>query len=227
MIKIKYEYSGKSFDIVPYNTAKEREILLLSLLGVENPVDSALQILGIDDHIISTLNNQEKTAMLYKHRIASIGDEIPIKYICKHCETPNEIGLSIDGIVKPGKETPGVFDKIKPVNEDTLQDFVDVDVDNLDLDEFEKLLNEVKESVTTFEFVRKSNCLKCKNTNYINIENDVIDYMSEDTIMSLYQAYNDLTYFGKYTKQDIDSLYPFERTILIGLLNKTREEMVK
>jgi hypothetical protein len=31
--------------------------------------------------------------------------------------------------------------------------------------------------------------------------------------------------FGKYNKRDVDSLYPFERTILIGLINKTREEI--
>lgn len=227
MIKIKYEYSGKSFDIVPYNTAIEREILLLSLLGVENPVDSALQVLGVDDHIIKTLNEQEKKAMLFKYRVASIGDEVPIKYQCKHCGSANEIGLDIDGITKPGKETTGITDKLKPVTEENLHEFVDVDVDDLDLDECEALINKVKESVTTFEFIRTSNCLKCKEPNYINVEDNVIEYMSEDTIMSLYQAYNDLTYFGKYTKQDIDSLYPFERTILIGLLNKTREEMTK
>jgi hypothetical protein len=51
--------------------------------------------------------------------------------------------------------------------------------------------------------------------------------MSEDSLMSIYQTYNDLTFFGKYTKQDIDTLYPFERTILISLLNKTREDMTK
>lgn len=227
MIKVKYEYSGKSFDLVPYNTAVERELLLLSLLGVENPIEAALQTLGVDDEIISSLNDQEKTAMLYKFRIISIGDEIPVKYKCKECDSPNEVGLSIADITKDGDNDPEITDLFKPVTEDNLHEFVNVDVDELDLDEFDELLERVKASITKFEFIRKSNCLTCKKPNYIDVENNVIEYMSEDTIMSLYQTYNDLTYFGKYSKLDIDSLYPFERTILIGLLNKTREEMIK
>ena len=43
--------------------------------------------------------------------------------------------------------------------------------------------------------------------------------------MSIYRTYNDMCMFGNYNKKDIDSLYPFERTILIGLINKTREDM--
>ena len=51
--------------------------------------------------------------------------------------------------------------------------------------------------------------------------------MSEDSAASMYQTYNDFVFHGKYSKLDIDSMYPFERTILISLLNKTIEEMNK
>lgn len=225
---IKYEYSGKSFNLTPYNTAQEKEIMMLELLGCEDQINEALSILGVDSDIIESLSEKEKRAMLFKFRTISIGDTIPIKYKCRECKAPNETGLSIDGIVKTNNITNDkIVDAFDDVTEDNIQDFVNVDIDDLDLDEYEKIFKEVKESCTKFEFIRKSTCLKCGAKNNINVEDDVISYMSEDTIMSIYQTYNDLVFHGKYTKQDIDTLLPFERTILIGLLNKTREELSK
>jgi hypothetical protein len=55
----------------------------------------------------------------------------------------------------------------------------------------------------------------------------IIDNMSEETLSSIYKLYNDFVYGSKYTKQDIDTMYPFERQILISLLNKTNEENKK
>jgi len=49
--------------------------------------------------------------------------------------------------------------------------------------------------------------------------------MSEDSLTSIYQTYNEMIFHSHYTKQDIDSLYPFERIILFSLLNKTKEDL--
>ena len=53
----------------------------------------------------------------------------------------------------------------------------------------------------------------------------IIEIMSDDTLMSLYKSYNFLIYFGHHTKEGVDSMYPFERSIFIGLLNKTKEDL--
>jgi hypothetical protein len=228
MLKVSYEYSGKSFDIAPYNTNQEKQILLLELLGSKDQINTALSIVGVSDDVIQSLTEKEKVAMLYKYRTVSIGDEIPLGYKCKHCQTPNEIGLDINDLVTSSNITNNkIQDQFKEVTDDNLQDFLTVDIDDLELDEYESIKNEVKTSCTQFNLIREHECIQCHKPNYINIEDDVIKYMSEDTIMSMYQTYNDLTFFGKYTKQDIDTLIPFERTILIGLLNKTREELNK
>lgn len=228
MLKVSYEYSGKSFDIAPYNTNQEKQILLLELLGSKDQINTALSIVGVSDDVIQSLTEKEKVAMLYKYRTVSIGDEIPLGYKCKHCQTPNEIGLDINDLVTSSNITNDkIQDQFKEVTDDNLQDFLTVDIDDLELDEYESIKNEVKTSCTQFNLIREHECIQCHKPNYINIEDDVIKYMSEDTIMSMYQTYNDLTFFGKYTKQDIDTLIPFERTILIGLLNKTREELNK
>lgn len=228
MLKIKYEYSGKEFMLEPYTTDQEKQILLLELLGGDDEINASLSICGVSDEIIASLSEQEKIAMLYKFRSISIGDEIPLGYKCRHCDTPNEIGLDVGDLVTSNNITNDkIVDKFKKVTDDNLEEFISIDIDDMDLDEFENIFDEVKRSVTKFNFIREHNCIKCKKPNYIDIEPDVVQYMSEDTLMSMYQTYNDLSFFGKYTKQDIDSMIPFERTILIGLLNKTREELNK
>lgn len=228
MLSINYEYSNKSFEIEPYTTAQEREILLLDLLGSTDKINAALKILKVSNETLASLSDDEKLAMLLKFRSVSIGDEIPIKYKCKHCDIPNEVGLNIDGLVTDSDiKNPIITDQFKEVTENNLGDFLSIDIDELDLDEYDTILDEVQNSVTKFNFTRINNCIKCREPNYINVKENVMDYMSEDSLTSMYQTYNDLSFFGKYTKQDIDTLYPFERVILIGLLNKTREELNK
>lgn len=228
MLTLSYEYSGKKFTLEPYNTEQEKQILLLEFLGSTDIINSALKILNVADDVIESLSEKEKIALLYKYRSISIGDEVPLGYKCIHCDAPNESGIDINDLVTDSNiKNEKIIDKFKDVTEDNLHEFVNVDVDELDIDEFEKIIDEIKESCTKFNFLRTNNCIKCHKPNYIDIEKDVIQNMSEDTLMSLYQTYNDLGFFGKYTKQDIDSLYPFERMILVGLLNKTREELNK
>ena len=228
MITIGYTYSGKHFSLAPYNTNQEKQLLLIELMGVEDKLNTALRILGQDDETINSLSEQEKIAMVYKYRTISIGDEVSLRYKCVHCETPNEKGIDINDLVTSSNITnENIIDVFKPVTEENIHEFINADIDEMDLDEYETIADEIRNSVTRFNFIRPDDCIKCKKTNYINIENDALKYISEDTIMSLYQIYNDLTFFGKYTKQDIDTLIPFERSILISLLNKTREELNK
>ena len=101
------------------------------------------------------------------------------------------------------------------------------ELENLDLDEYENLLKDVENSQIKYNFTKSCKCIKCKKDNIFDISNIkyILESLSEDTIMSIYRTYNDMCMFGNYNKKDIDSLYPFERTILIGLINKTREDM--
>lgn len=229
MIKVKYEYSGKKFSLAPFTTSQEKELLLLGTISEPN-LDNALEICGISTDDLALLSTEEKIAMLYKYREISVGDEIHLKFKCKHCESANENTLSISDTVIPGNVSNELIkDQFKKLTEDNFQDFLNINIDDLEIDQYEKLFKETKNSVTQFDFKKPILCQKCGKENYIRIDQPefVVDNMSEDSLMSIYQTYNDLTFFGKYTKQDIDTLYPFERTILISLLNKTREDMTK
>lgn len=229
MIKAKYSYSNKIFELTPFKTIQEKDLLLLTLL-TEPTIDNALRICNVNEDIINSITEDEKYAMLYKLRELSVGDEINLKFKCNYCNGGNENTLSISNIVTNSKiENSKIIDNYKELTEDNFQDFVNINIDELDIDEYENLFEETKNSITMFNFTKPIICQQCGKQNLIKINRPefAIDNMSEDSLISLYQTYNDLIFFGKYTKQDIDSLYPFERTILIGLLNKTREDLNK
>lgn len=229
MIKVKYEYCGKSFELEPYNTAKEKDILLLAMIATPT-LDATLEICGVDNDTIKTLSEYEKVSMLYKFRTISVGDDLNLKFTCKHCKTGSDNMVNIGNIIEESTITDDrIIDRFKKLTEENFNEFVNIDVNELEVDEYEELFEETKRSITKFNFIKPIICQKCSKENFISIANPefVMDNLSEDTIMSLYQTYNDLIYFGKYTKQDIDTLLPFERTILISLLNKTREDLNK
>ncbi len=46
----------------------------------------------------------------------------------------------------------------------------------------------------------------------------------ESSLSSLYQYYNNMKFYGKYSIFEIDEMLPFERDIFYGLLSKTIEE---
>ena len=229
MLTILYEYSGKSFKLVPFTTEQEKDILLLTSLTDPN-IDTALTICNAPEELIKELTVDEKTAMLLKYREISVGNEIQLSFTCKMCGSGNENSLDCSEIVGSSNITnPKIKDAFKEFKSDELQDFVNVDIDELDIDEYELLIDTVKDQVTKFNFIKPLTCQKCGKDNHVRINelSFLIENLSDDSLMSMYQTYNDLSFFGTYSKLDIDSMYPFERTILVSLLNKTREEMNK
>ena len=46
----------------------------------------------------------------------------------------------------------------------------------------------------------------------------------ESSLASLYQYYNSMKFYGKYSTFEVDEMLPFERDIYRGLLLKTIEE---
>lgn len=228
-MKIPLKYSGKTIYLTPYNTATEKDILLFNELA-DSDVDGLMDILK--DNItgdINELTTNEKIGILWKIRSLSIGEEIGVKWECKSCHTGQDAAINISEVVLPGKDIEGIQDCFKPVKAHNLQDFVTEDINELELDEFDKLLEKTKEAVTKFDFIKSVRCLTCGEEQVFDIsyEKYLSESLSEDTLMSIYQATGDLVFFGKYTKEDVYSMLPFERSIFIGILNTTREEMNK
>lgn len=229
MFRIPVELENLRFYIEPYNTSKEKDILLYSSFELQNK-DDVLKMLDVNTEIIEKLSDDAKKVLLYKFREISIGDELNIKYTCKHCNQTNESEVSCSDLVITTENDSNILKLNKEVTYDNLQDFVtDIIVDELDLDEYDDLLEKVKKSQDVYNFEKKTKCLKCFKPNYFDISDNkyIIEAMSDDTLLSLYTVYNNMIFFGNMSKKDIDSMYPFERSIFVGLINKTKEDLNK
>lgn len=227
MLSVQYAYSGKRFTINPYNTAQEKDLLLSSTVG-DYSIDGALTICGVQESVINSLTDDEKIAFLYKLREISVGEELQIKFKCNKCSAQNENVLLISNIITDSNITDDrIKDAYKQLTNENIQNFTTVEIDELDLNEYSEIKRIIKESVTKFDFVKPVMCQKCSHKNLIQINKPefVIENLSEDSLMTIYQSYNDLVFHGRYTKLDIDSLYPFERLIIISLINKTKNEL--
>lgn len=231
-MKLEYDFSigDKTFTITPYCTKQEKELLLLSSFE-QYDLDKALKILGFQTNY--ELTDDEKKVILYKYREISIGDEIDIRFVCDDCKFVNETKVEAKNFVIPGKRNDSDVKKFaKPFDEENMHEYVNLtkdDIENLDIDEYEALKQKIIENQVQISFVKEVNCLKCNKPKRFNLgaTKYVIDVLSEDTLMTLYKAYNFLIFFGHYTKTDIDNMYPFERSIFIGLLTKTKEDLNK
>jgi len=223
------KYGDKTIRLEPYNTSAEKSLLMGTELFNVGLLDEAIKTLSnyIDYNKLDELTDNEKKLILLKLRAISVGEEIPIKFICDNCNKPIESVLNISNIHKNGKKSDKVKDIYEDLTEDNFHKFVDTNVDELELDEYDKLYELVEESIVKFNFNLPCMCSLCGNKQYFDISDSkyIIDNMSEDTLMSLYKTYNDLIFFSHYTKQDVDSMLPFERSIFIGLLNTTKEEL--
>jgi len=225
-MRIPFELNNRTYLIQAYNTFQEKEILLLGSFDVSD-FDRVFEILDFECPDIS---DDEKKVLLYKFREVSLGDEIQIKFVCDSCGQGNDGILEASNFVIHSKRNDKDIKKIlKSFKEDNINEYIDFDPDELDIDEYEDLIQRIKDNQEYISFVKSAPCLKCGTHKQFNLGDPkyIIEIMSEDTLMTLYKTYNFLVYFGKYTKEDIDKMYPFERNIFVGLLNKTKEDLNK
>ena len=229
MYQYPFQLNSKKILIKPYTTETEKDLLIMSSFEIYD-MDEILRVLGLEENLIKELTMNEKKVLLYKYREISIGDEITMKFKCSHCKQPNE-GIIDCKIFIENEEINHKYKQLDEIpNDENLHLFVNMteeELENLDLDEYENLLKDVENSQIKYNFTKSCKCIKCKKDNIFDISNIkyILESLSEDTIMSIYRTYNDMCMFGNYNKKDIHSLYPFERIILIGLINKTREDM--
>lgn len=216
------DLGNKKITLYPYNTKMEKDILLMHSFNMFD-LDSALHVLGVEED----LTENEKKAVLLKLRSLSVGDVVEIKFKCDHCGASQEGELELDNVVEI-EEPP--LDILKKYNTNISEITEDI-LDEMDIDDYDIVSKYIEDFKTGARFNFKKNvpCLSCRKDNKFDISDTeyILKCLSEDNLMSMYQNYSDMIFFGKFTKQDIDTLYPFERTIFIGLINKTKEEINK
>lgn len=226
---IPFKIGEKEFLIHPYTSKQEKEILLLASFEVYD-FERVFDILNFTPSCgIDNLSDNEKKVLLYKFRDLSIGDEVEIKFNCGHCKHHNESVIEATNFIIPNLRDDKDIRKLNiPVTDENLQEFViDIDVEELDIDEFFELKQRVKDNQIDFDFIKTTRCLKCGKEKTFDMSkmSYILEIMSDDTLMTLYKSYNLLIYMGKYSKEDIDGMYPFERTIFTGLVHKLKEDL--
>jgi hypothetical protein len=229
--QIPVEINSKKLLIKPYTSKIEKDILIMSTFEVFD-VKEVLRILELDENVINSLSENEMKVLLYKYRESSLGDEIQIKFKCKECNKQNESSIIASNFITFSELNDSDILKIdKEVTENNVKDFLlnNVDIEDLDIDEYENLIIRVKKNQNKFDFVKECKCTFCRTSNFFNIGSPkyIIEQLSDHTLMTLYKTYNNMMIFGNLTKTDIDNMYPFERTIFIGLITKTKEDIAK
>lgn len=228
-IQIPIQINSKTFWLTPYTSAQEKDILIM--LSFEVPdIDKYLELLGFTE--FSDLTLQEKKIILWKIREISLGNEVNIKYTCDNvaCKQVIETTLNAsDFIVQGTRNDPKILKLREEVTDDTLHKFVNIPQESLDdlaLDRYEELLKIVRENQQSINFIRESTCPACKAKKAFDMSSleYILDSLSDENLGSIYRVYSHLIYFGNYTKQDIDNMYPFERTIFVGLLHSIKND---
>lgn len=222
------KFRNHKVEFQPYTSRQEKDILLACSTGVHDEIDQALVICGIQDKIIRFLTLDEKIVLLYKLREVSVGDEMPAKFVCPHCHQPVETYIKIgDVFVEPKKKSPWVRDP--GIADAAPEACFKEGYGDLDYDRYLFLKNNIKDYISTFNFNPEVRCSACGNSTNLNISNPkfVLANMSEESITSLYKSYTSLVFNGRFSLQDIDSMYPFERMIYIAQIKQLIEERNK
>ena len=227
-MKIPFKDFGYTIKIEPYTVAQEKELLFLETYYPEfddDILDAALDILKLDSKLYSKLSHDEKVILLYKYREVSVDEKFAIQCVCPSCKMPIETEINITNIVKRAELKSDFVRDLKrlPENEEDFQNNFLINYEDLDIDTYENIYENISKYQTTNNFIRKFKCLSCSHESYINLNSNkmVISSLSESSIESMYNFYENLIFTGKWSKKDIDSLLPFERVIFNSLYNES------
>lgn len=230
-MKIPFKDFGYTIKIEPYTVAQEKELLFLDTYYPEyndDILDAALDILKVDSKLYSKLSHDEKVILLYKYREVSVDEKFAIQCVCPACKMPIETEISITNIVNKAELKSDFVRDLKrlPENEEDFQNNFLINYEDLDIDTYENIYENISKYQTTINFIRKFKCLACSHESYINLNSNkmVISSLSESSIESIYNFYENLIFTGKWSKRDIDSLLPFERVIFSSLYNESVEK---
>jgi hypothetical protein len=151
----------------------------------------------------------------------SVGEIFSFIKTCSACGERYETDVSFDNVLKEGNLKDYNNIPLTEAFSNDYNDYVDFDIDELDIDEYDKLTAYIDEHKTVFDFSTKCVCVHCRNEDNITLSTDhLVSNLSEDTLSNFYQTIASMVYYGHYSKLDIDSMLPFERNILLNILNE-------
>lgn len=227
-MKIPFRDFGYTIKIEPYTVAQEKELLFLETYYPQfddDILDAAFDILKLDSKIYNKLSHDEKVILLYKYREVSVDEKFALRCVCSACGMPIETEVSITNIVNVAQLKSELVKDLKriPEDEEDFQKNFLTSYEDLDIDTYENIYENIAKYQTANNFLRKFRCMSCGHEAYIDLNSNktVISSLSDASVESIYNFYQNLIFTGKWTKKDIDSLLPFERVIFASLYNES------
>jgi len=218
------KYNNKVITLLPYNTLTERDILLYT--SGEYDFESLMDIVKDNIHInppftYDELTYNEKLNILLELKNGSVGEVFSFIKKCDKCGNKYETNVSFNNVLKEGhlEDFKGI--KLKEAFSDNYSDYTELDIDELDIDVYDELIKYIDNNKTYFDFITETKCEHCGYINKLKLtEKHLVENLSEDTLANFYQSISSMVYYGSYSKLDIDSMLPFERSIYLSLLNE-------
>jgi hypothetical protein len=218
------KYNGKVITLKPYSTIVERDLLLYTSGDYDfntlfNILTDNIEI--NDPFSLDDLSFEEKKLIILELRQISVGEVFSFIRKCSNCGEKYETDVSFENTIEEGNLEDFNNIQLEEAFSTDYNDYVDFDIDELNIDVYDALVEHINKNRTKFNFSAKSVCVHCKNINIINLSTEhLVANLSEDTLANFYQTIASMVYYGHYTKQDIDNMLPFERTILLNILNE-------
>lgn len=222
--------------ISPMQSYIEKTILEFGVMTEDANLifDNVCKLLGVPENLPYLM----KVAWIYKVREISFGSDLRLTYKCPHCGQITESVILLEDLLSwpVWEKLPPELQSLEFHNPDiTYGEILEAGFisscklakvpDPKDLHEANQIAIALKAKLPQMRKSIDAKCAICRNPKEINIVNRqfVIDSLSEQTMISMIQAYNVMAMNG-FTKGDVDSMLPFERELHLGLFKKRTEE---
>lgn len=169
-------------------------------------------------------NEFEAIAIIFKLREISVSDIIELTHICKKCDQQSFIHQNIPDMFFQDIENIntgvpiGLYTSIDDIDEEDSDN-----INNMTIDEYNNIEEVLfSNNIKIFNPVVDVICSSCGYKHKTSI--GALDIISKSNLSNIYEQYLDISYYSNMTKSDTDEMYPFEREIFIGLIQKKEDE---
>ncbi len=212
-----------SNNLKSYRTKHERDALLY-VTDTEFNYQTLLEKLGVEKSIAENLSDKECEYLIFKLRSISVGEMIEFQYECGNCKKTTVAASNIDDMFADPIHTDipeGLFYD-EHIDESIEHMETVKNIEELSITEYDELYNKFEDNnKVLFNSNAVTNCVLCGTQTIIPIA--ASDIISKITIKSLYENITELMYYSNNGYNDIMEMIPFEREIIISLINSIKE----
>lgn len=226
------KYNDRNIEIRAYSGSIERDLILYKFSrSEENPPKLNDLIFLVKNNIESNisldkLSESEIIYILYSLRGISVSDSLPLNFDCPICKEKFTLNVNISDILKSSEIN---HPQLKNIYSENTDDYF-VNAEELELSEYDKLLEYLEQNKTKFNFVKKVNCVSCGSEHLLDLKdlNILCSTFSSFDVMGFYNSIHSLIYYGKCSAYDLmNVILPFERELMTSYIQNEIEKQLQ